>query len=60
MTGKDGSDVRGFYYSGTIHCVKWDYVCMGHEVYHHMQYKGEPMLIPDGREHFDNFGKEEK
>jgi hypothetical protein len=49
--------VVGFYSerNNTIHCLKWDFYTCGHELYHALQYKGEPQLLVDKEhKHFED------
>lgn len=48
-----GNNIRGFYHMSEIHCQKWDFFCIGHEVIHHLQRRGEPRLIADENKHFE-------
>ena len=51
-------EIRGFYSHilNSIHCIKWDYYCLGHEMMHALDYKSEPSLIVEGdrRWHFNH------
>lgn len=53
-TTKSRYNIRGFYTRNEIHCIEWDFECLGHEVYHLLRQKGNPRLDVDGVKHFNH------